>query len=353
MPMPLTHHFLTSIGILALLASVPCRAPALEGSPFPARDTLVSDVEPQPDAADCLAGLRWQAGEFSVKATPAREDSDWLLRFPSPFPSGEAANDAVALEWFMHRDEAGLPRKAPAVVVIHESGRGMVAGKLFARGLRHMGCHTFLLHLPGYGARTAAITGDMKQVFPGLRQAIADARRARDAVAALPLVDATRIGICGISLGGFVASTVVGLDHGYDRGFILLAGGHLEDVIFKGQRDAATLRRQLKDAGVSDAEVRAAVRTIEPMRLAHRTNAANVWLFSASKDEVVPPSCSTAFAKAARLPSTHHVEYAAGHYSAAFYMPLILRRIGEVMLDLPPLPDPDTPARAGPGPDAK
>jgi len=348
----LLQQVLSGLGAITLLAAAPL-APALEGSPFQARDTLVSDVEPQPDAADCLAGLRWKAGEFSVRATAAREDSDWLLRFPSPLPSGDATNDAVALEWFMHRDADGRPAKAPGMVVVHESGRGMVAGKLLARGLRHMGCHTFLLHLPGYGARTTAITGDMKQVFPGLRQAIADARRARDAVAALPFVDATRIGICGISLGGFVTSTVVGLDHGYDRGFILLAGGHLEDVIFKGERDAATLRRQLKVAGVSDAEIRAAVHTIEPLRLAHRTNASNVWLFSANKDEVVPPACSTAFAKAANLPPAHHVEYAAGHYSAAFYLPLILRRIGEVMLDLPPLPDPEVPPPAAPRPDKK
>lgn len=348
--LPMIHtRLLSFLGSLMLWAAVP--APALEGNPFPAKDSLVTDTDPLADAAECLAGLRWKSAEFSVRTTPAVKDSDWLVRFPSPFPTGDAANDAVAMEWFMHRNAGGKPAKAPAIVVIHESGRGMVAGKLLARGLRHMGCHTFLLHLPGYGARTSAITGDIKQVFPGLRQAIADARRARDAVAALPLIVVSRIGICGISLGGFVASTVVGLDHGYDRGFILLAGGHLEDVIFKGERDAANLRRQLQAAGVSDAEVRAEVHTIEPLRLAHRTNAAKVWLFSASRDEVVPPGCSTAFAKAAGLPPAHHVEYAAGHYSAAFYMPLIVRRIAEVMLDLPPLPDPDAPPQGPARPD--
>lgn len=326
------------------------RAAVLEGSPFEAKDTLVSDVEAVPDAAACLAGLRWTAAAFRVSATPAKEDSDWLLRFPSPFPTGEAANDAVAMEWYVHRDAGGVPARAPAVVVVHESGRGMVAGRLFARGLHLMGCHTFLLHLSGYGARTSPITGDIKRVFPGLRQGIADARRARDAVAALPLVDSGNIGICGISLGGFVTSTVVGLDQGYNRGFILLAGGNLSDVVFNGQKDAANLRRQLQGAGVADEDVRAAIWTIEPLRLAHRAAPGNVWLFSASKDEVVPPACSAAFVKAARLPASHHAEYVAGHYTAAFFMPLIMRRISEVMLNLPPLPSPEAPAPPKPGP---
>jgi dienelactone hydrolase len=308
---------------------------ALEGSPFTARDTLAADLEPQPDAAACLAGLRWTAADFRVSATAAPRDSDWLLRFPSPFPSGDSANDAVALEWYVHRDAQGEPVKAPAVVVIHESGRGMAAGRAFALGLRFTGCHTFLMHLPGYGARTSPLTGDMKQVFPGLRQGIADARRARDAVAALPLVDSSNIGICGISLGGFVTSTVVGLDRGYDRGFILLAGGHLADVVFKGEKDAATLRQQLQAAGVTDEAVRAAIWTIEPLRLAHRADPDKVWLFSASQDEVVPPACSAAYVKAARLPEGHHAEYAAGHYTAALFAPHMIRRISEVMLPVP------------------
>ena len=326
---------------LLLLQTAPgAEKPELEGSPFAARDTLVTDLETGPDAAACLAGLRWTAADFSVSASPAEQDSDWLLRFPSPFPSGDAANDAVALEWYVHHDFQGVPVKAPAVVVIHESGRGMAAGRAFARGLRFMGCHTFLMHLPGYGARTSPFTGDIKRVFPGLRQGIADARRARDAVAALPLVDSSNIGICGISLGGFVTSTVVGLDRGYDRGFILLAGGHLADVVFKGEKDAATLRRQLQAAGVTDEEVRAAIWTIEPLRLAHRADAEKVWLFSASKDEVVPPACSAAYVKAARLTEDHHAEYAAGHYTAALFTPLMIRRISEVMLTLPPPPVP-------------
>ncbi len=331
--------------LMCTAGALPAAEPIMDGSRFQARDTLKADAEPIPDAAECLAGLRWPAGEFTVTATPAKEDSDWLLRFPSPFPTGDAVNDSVAIEWWVQRDPQGEPIKAPAVVVVHESGRGMVAGRLFARGLKVMGCHTFLIHLPGYGERTSAITGDMKRIFPGLRQAIADARRARDAVAALPLVDGGNIGICGISLGGFVTSTVAGLDQGYDRGFILLAGGHLEDVVFKGQKDAATLRRQLKEAGVSDDEVRSAIRTIEPMRLVHRVPPEKTWLFSALQDEVVPPPCSAAFVRAAKLPATNHSEFAAGHYTAAFFMPLIMRQIADIMRGLPVTQLPAAPAK--------
>ncbi len=60
---------------------------------------------------------------------------------------------------------------------------------MFARGLQHRGFHTFLLHLPYYGHRREGERPDDTLFFTLIRQAIADVRRARDAVASLPLVD--------------------------------------------------------------------------------------------------------------------------------------------------------------------
>ena len=203
-----------------------------DGSAFEARDTLDCGTDSNADAAACLDGLKWTCAPFTVRCQPAESGlGDWLMRFPTPFPSGDATNDLVAMEWYQARDEKGEPMRAPAVVVVHESGRGMVAGRIFARSLQAQGFHTFLIHLPGYGARTSAFTGDVKRMLPGLRQGIADVRRARDVVAALPLIDTTRIALQGTSLGGFVAATVAGLDRGFDKSFILLAGGNLAEVL--------------------------------------------------------------------------------------------------------------------------
>jgi dienelactone hydrolase len=221
--------------------------------------------------------------------------------------------------------------RAPAVVVVHESGRGMVAGRIFANGLKSQGLHTFLVQLPGYGARTSAFTADIQRMLPGLQQAIGDVRRARDAVAALPFIDASLIALQGTSLGGFVTATVAGLDHGYNRIFVLLAGGNLADMVLHGERDAAQFREQLKAAGVTEEQIRQFVQVVEPMRLAHRVDATRTWLFSGTEDEVVPPRCSQAFAKAAGLIDGHHIEMPVGHYSAAIMLPTILQQIGALI----------------------
>jgi cephalosporin-C deacetylase-like acetyl esterase len=160
-----------------------------------------------------------------------------------------------------------------------------------------------------------------------MKQGISDARRARDAVAALPMIDRSMIGLEGTSLGGFVTATVAGMDHGYDRVFILLAGGNIDDVIFHGARDAAKVLDKLHAAGVTDDQIKDLAHQIEPLRLAHRINPATTWLISGKYDSVVPPRNSLALVKAAHLASDHHIEFEADHYLGILYLP---QAIGEI-----------------------
>ena len=302
-----------------------------EGASFAAKDSLDCSVDPSADAAACIAGLTWKAGSFTVSVEPAKPAfGDWLVRFPSPAPSGDATNDRVAMEWYMARGEDDQVMRAPGIVVVHESGRGMVAGRAFARGLRKNGFHTFLIHLPGYGERASEFSRDMTKMLPAFRQAITDVRRAKDAVAVLPQVDPESIALHGTSLGGFVVATVSGLDRGYDKAFIMLAGGQLAEVLLQGNRDAAALRRRLAAIGVTDEQIKLFSQIIEPMRLAHRVDGARTWLFSGKFDEVVPPSCSLAFAQAAKL-GANHLVLPVGHYTAALMFPMILPKITELM----------------------
>ncbi len=157
--------------------------------------------------------------------------------------------------------------------------------------------HAFLLHLPGWGDRRVAGFPRLEQIIPALHQAISDVRRARDAVAALPPVDRSVVGLQGTSLGGFVTATVAGLDHGYDRVFIFLAGGNLDDVFFNGSKELAKARAKLAAAGVADDQIKEVAHEMEPLRLAHRMNPAQTWLFNGKYDTVVPPSCSLRWPK--------------------------------------------------------
>ena len=304
------------------------------GDNFSASDSLDCGTEANHDARECVADLSWKPSDFEVRLeSPEPGCGDWLVRYPSARPIGNEINDLVSMEWFAARNKQGEICSARAVVVVHESGRQMTAGRMIARGFNSHGLHAFLIHLPGYGVRRDEKLTDAERGLNSLQQAIADVRRARDAVAALPVVDASRIGLQGTSLGGFVTATVAGLDRGYDRVFILLAGGNLEEVVFNGAKDAAKFRQKLAEAGVTEEQIKELARKVEPMRLAHRIEPAATWLYSGKFDDVVPPSCSFALAKAAKLPAGHHIEMPADHYSGVIYLPKVVKQFAEQMAD--------------------
>jgi len=321
------------LDLAALLAAIPPVVARRPGATFDARDSLAPGPEENPDARACLDGLRWQPGPFRVRIEEAADGhGDLVVRFPSPLPGGVPVNDVVAMEWYLALDADGEPlgpeTLAPACVVVHESGSGMPFGRLFARGLAARGVHACMIHLPFYGQRRPPGRHPGPEAIIGaVRQAVADVRRAADAVAALPGIDGGRIGLEGTSLGGFVAATAGAIDDRFSRVFILLAGGDIAGVIAHGRRDARALRDRLAAAGMTEARVHETVAAVEPLRLAHRLDPDRTWLYSAAHDDVVPPRHARLLAEAAGLRETHHVELHANHYTGIIYLPLVLTQI--------------------------
>ena len=310
---------------------------SLPGKRFQARDSLDTGEEASEDARQCLNGLCWEATEFvtTCEQSSRADRGDVLIRFPSPLASGDARNDRVAMEWYVARDENKQPVEARAVVVVHESGSGMTVGRTFARGLKLQGLHAFLLQLPFYGERrTDGKRPDDANLVTVMRQAIADVRRARDAVAVLPLVDESHIALQGTSLGGLVSATAAGLDDGYDSVFLVLAGGELYDLIQNGKKDTAKVREKLAEAGLTGEKLRTLTWMIEPTRLAHRLDPTRTWLYSGSYDTVVPPRNALALAEAARLDNAHHIRMLANHYSGIIYLPVVLTDIHAQVVSL-------------------
>ena len=301
------------------------------GATFEATDSLAPSADASVDATQCLNGLCWPADKFSVQIESADEDrGDWLVRFPSPIVSGDARNDRVAMEWYQARDADQKLITAPAIVVVHESGSRMTVGRLFARGLQMQGIHAFMIQLPHYGERrTGRNRPDGGNLISMMKQAVADVRRARDAVAVMPFVDTSRISLQGTSLGGFVSATAGSLDDGYDNVFLMLAGGELYDLIQNGKKDAAKVRERLEKAGLKGEELRQLTLIVEPTRVAHRLNPDRTWLYSGVFDTVVPTKNATALATSAKLSKNHHIQMMANHYTGIVYLPFVLSHIAE------------------------
>jgi len=329
------------IGLLAFVAGVvwliaPTRAdrPDVFDRSFGSVDTLDPKADGNPDSQACLDGLCWNPSEFITSChRPLAWRYDCLVRFPSAISSGNSVNDLVAMEWHMARNEEGEIAKAPAVIVVHESGRQMAVGRAFALLLSRAGVHAFMIQLPGYGERRNAdsqpTAGDLMRQT---RQAVADVRRARDAVVNLPLVEANRITVQGTSLGGFVAATAAGLDDKFDAVFVMLAGGELLSVIENGQRDAANMREKLAAEGITGQKLAEIVYHVEPNRVAHRLTPNKTWLFSGRTDQVVPLANAKSWAKAVGLTQQHHVIMEADHYSGIVFLPKMVLQVRDEIL---------------------
>jgi len=297
------------------------------------RDSLKIPDDAEEDAREALAGLRWKPGKFAVSSVPLaqpKEEANALLRFPSPRPCGNRICDVATLHWYAALGDDGQPIRAPAVVVVHESGSRQTIGRLFARAFRDKGIHAFLLSLPNYGPRRSPeIPGTADSLLLRMKQGIADARRAYDVVAAIPCVDADHIGVQGISLGGFVVATMAGIDSAYHSVFIMLAGGDLAGIIEHGDDVAARVRERLAAAGVTGEKIHQLAWPVEPLRLAHRLDPARTFLFTAQFDQIVPPENSKRLADAAKLPENHRISLAADHYTGVIYYTLMLNLMAE------------------------
>ncbi len=314
------------VAATTFIASVALAEEGQSVETFAAKDTLSVAKDASDDAQSCLAGLAWQPGKFTVtSSTKPNAEFDRLIQFPSPIASGDEQNDSVGMEWFAARDSNNALVSAPAVIVVHESGSGMTVGRLFARGLRAKGLHAFMLHLPYYGSRRGENhRRDKQNVLISMRQAVADVRRARDAVAVLPNVQPRSVALQGTSLGGFVATTAASLDDGFASVFIMLAGGDLYRLLQNGQKDTVKVRRRLAAAGYTDDKLKSLLWRIEPTRVAHRLRPRTTWLYSAEQDTVVPIENAVALATAAKLDRQHHMRLNGNHYSTIVWFPVIL-----------------------------
>ncbi len=327
----ITHFGAFLGGFLFLLASV-AGAELLER--YSARDTLAPPDDEQADARDCLEQLVWTPEDFQVRWKGVRRDAlRTRLVFPSPVPSGDPINDRVIVDWYRPWRESDAEASGesesesrPAVLVVHEAGANMPVGRMFAQAFQAEGFHAFLIHLPYYGERRSGVSYNPAV---GLRQAVADVRRARDAIAILPEIAADRIAVHGISLGGFVTATTAAIDPSFHSVFLLLAGGDLYDLLMRGEQDAARMRRQLERAGYQGERLRDLVWPVEPLRLAHRLDPARTWLYTARDDRVVPPENSRALARAAGLEGGHHRELVGDHYTAIVHFARVVREIAE------------------------
>ena len=314
-------------------------APVEDGMAVVVTDTVARPADGD-DAADVVDVLRaltdWTPQTFTATVrTGGGLTADAEVRFPSPRPQGEPACDAVLLDWHAARDPAGARVEAgggaPSVLVLDIlHGENMVSA-FVGRVLSACGVNAFVMHMPRNARRRPAPGPyDWRHFLPSLRQAIADARRARDVIAALPGITGP-VAIQGTSLGGFVTAAAAGIDRAFDPVVIALAGGDVYRVLCDGQVDAARVRLRLTEAGLTDEQLRGELWASDPLRVAHRLDPARTWMFTARRDQVVPAAQSDALAARIGLGPSHHVKIGGCHYTCVVNAPKVIADVARII----------------------
>jgi predicted esterase len=188
------------------------------------------------------------------------------------------------------------------------------------------------------------------------RDSIRDARRFLDWLVTRPEIDPARIGAGGVSLGGMVAASLMGVDDRLRAGFFAMAGGGLAELLWdstekpvRAFRERLRARHDLEDRDAFLAFVRPWTEPVDPLRNAGRLDPARVLVISGRFDRVVPKARTEALWEALgrprwiRLPVGHYQLFPLFWWSAARaaeHLDLALRS---------PVPGSQTPVTASSG----
>jgi dienelactone hydrolase len=208
---------------------------------------------------------------------------------------------------------------------------------MMARAAAQNGVAALYIPMPCYNQRRPAGDAHKKmlreepaRVVDGLRQTVMDVRRAKSVLAARPEVDATKIGITGISLGGIMAALSAGVDGQFSRVVPILSGGDLADIAFHCH-EMRKLRAAMLEKGITREGAAEIFAPVDPLNFASRVGADRCLMINADKDEVIPKKDTEALARAIGDPQVHWLQ--AGHYSALTYFPLMQKTVIDFLRD--------------------
>lgn len=263
------------------------------------------------------------------------------LEFP-----GHAGEPGVA-----HLSIPNGPGPHPAVLVFPILAGSHVVSEGLAKALVNRGYAVVRLE------RTPLFPEDdppteMREVAARLLAGIEDGRHLLDWMEADPRLDAERLATAGVSLGGIMAATLMGIDDRVQAGFFIMAGGGLAEILFDStERPVRAFRnRVLESLGTPDRDVFVAAARpltlgLDPLSYAARIDPRRVVLVSGRFDRVVPPERTRTLWEGLGRP--RWFRFPAGHYQLAPFFWWAVGR-GADLLDRVLAPDPSGPLRALP-----
>jgi cephalosporin-C deacetylase-like acetyl esterase len=252
------------------------------------------------------------------------------IAFPSPVTTPHEKNNTVHCEYFCPAVEKG--QTVPGVIVLHILGGDFALSRLFCLTLSSGGAATLFVKMPYYGPRqqpgvdVRMVSADARQTVAGMTQAVLDIRRAAAWLAAQDEIDADRIGICGVSLGGITAALAATAEPRIAKICPILAGGDVGKIAWESPKVRETREKWIRSGGTrqSLAEL---LRTVDPVTYAANVRDREILMLNAKDDEIIPRACTESLWEAFGRPRI--VWFSGGHYSSARNIFSVLKLVAE------------------------
>jgi hypothetical protein len=273
--------------------------------------------------------------------------SHYEVDFRAAFPTRHDRNHTARGDYLQPHGVQG----APLVILLHGVGdHSVIPCRWLAHRLARRGIACFLLYLVVHSSRMPdGLRGRMPTVsddewFEWYQTSVIEVRQLVDWAAARPEIDETRVGVLGISFGGFVASIAMAVDERIGGGAFIVSGGDSVEIVQKARLGAIRRGyrmspaeyaegRRAYDAYLADVEERG-VDSVEPprrsylndpMTFAHLLRGRPVQMVNARWDEFVPREATLGFWQACGCPAISW--YPTNHTAIWLWYPSIRRRI--------------------------
>ena len=159
-----------------------------------------------------------------------------------------------------------------------------------------------------------------------MRQIVFDHKQAIDWIESRPELDASRIGVFGVSMGGIKSALISALDQRVASSVIVLAAGDLPYIL--AQSDEKTIKKQretilaARDLTAQEFQQELAEKIeCDPINYAQYIDANKTLMILARFDSVVPFHKGVKLKEKIGNPETIYL--LSGHYSAIIYLPYV------------------------------
>jgi hypothetical protein len=286
-----------------------------------------------PPAAD-LDPLPLDPGQVTVTPAERTVGDEWILhlytwfhsrdyrveRVEFPGSDGERATAYLSLP--------GGGGRHPAVIVFPILAGSHVVSEALSKALVNRGYAVLHMQRRPLDFERA---GGPEAPASAFRHALRDARAMLGWLGQHPEVDGERLAAAGVSLGGIMAATLMGIDPRVRAGYFAMTGGDLAEILYEStERPVRAFRRRLeRERGLDTRDafvafVREWTEPVDPLSYSSGVSPETVLLVSGRFDRVVPRARTHTLWEALGRPTWRL--FPAGHYQ---FLPFFWWAAGE------------------------